>query len=312
MLIAALVYWVLGASLPGQLPTSTPNLTSESSGATLVLRDGSELYVEPRESIIHLSTPYGNLSIDRKDIVSIEFGFSTPPALRERIAAAERDIVRHGLASAAWSVLVDAREYAYPALRRLVAGDDSKTAEKAREMIRVLDESYPAEHLRRINQDRVRTRYSRYIGRIENRSIAVRTPQFGHLQLATEHLARLSLSPARPAEHPVTHAAPDPGSLMHHAGAVGQVFHFVVTAQPGGAVWGSDVYTTDSTLSTVALHAGVLKPGETGVVQVTILPGQNAYEGSTRNGVTTMPYGPYPSSFRISKPTPRPSDDDDP
>src|SRR5262249_15208636 len=55
----------------------------------------------------------------------------------------------------------------------------------------------------------------------------------------------------------------------------------------GGSVWGTDIYTDDSPLAAVAVHAGVLQVGQKGVVKVTILPGQQSYTGSTRNGVTT-------------------------
>lgn len=303
--------WSL-ASLPGQNPSPLAERTPESTTATVILKDGSELHVEPRESMIHLATPYGKLAIDRRDIVSIEFGLPTPSPLRERLADAERDISQRGMDSESWSVLADAREYAYPVLQRLVASRDKGVADRAAGMIRPLREAHPAERLQRIDRDRVRTRHSRYVGRIENRSIEVSTRQFGNLKLATEHLARFLRSPVEPRENVFIQAAPDPGNLIHLANAVGQVFHFVVTGQVGGAVWGSDVYTTDSILGAAAVHAGVLKQGETGVVEVTILPGQNAYEGSTRHGVTTMQYGPYPSSFRISKPARLPSDDDDP
>ncbi|MCX7700946.1 MAG: LCCL domain-containing protein [Gemmataceae bacterium] len=300
------------ASLPGQSPSPLAERTPESATATIVLKDGSELYVEPRESMIHLVTQYGKLAIDRRDIVSIDFGLPTPLPLQQRLAVAERDIAQRGADSESWSVLADAREYAYPVLQRLVESRVKGVAERAAGMMRQLREAHPPERLQRIDRDRVRTRHSRYVGRIENRSIEVSSRQFGNLKLATEHLARLTLTPIQPKENVAVHAAPDPGNLVHHANVIGQVFHFVVTGQAGGAVWGSDVYTTDSTLGAVAVHAGVLKLGETGVVQVTILPGQNAYEGSTRHGITTMPYGPYPSSFSVSKPVRALPEDDDP
>ena len=52
-------------------------------------------------------------------------------------------------------------------------------------------------------------------------------------------------------------------------------------------------------LGTVAVHAGVLKLGQTGIVKVTILPGQNGYTGSTRNGISTSDYGPWGGSFVV-------------
>ena len=98
-------------------------------------------------------------------------------------------------------------------------------------------------------------------------------------------------------QEPVENVLPDPGVLYAYSRDIGHVFHFRVTGRVGGgSVWGTDVYTSDSTLATAAVHAGVLQPGQTAVVKVTILPGQSAYQGSTRNGVTSSSYGTYPSS----------------
>ncbi|MDB5302065.1 MAG: blaR1 2 [Phycisphaerales bacterium] len=93
---------------------------------------------------------------------------------------------------------------------------------------------------------------------------------------------------------------PDPGALTQFREQVGQTFNFEVTGATDGSVWGDGVYTDDSALATAAVHAGVLQPGEHGVVRVTMLPGQDHYEGSTRNGVASAPYGPWPGSYRVA------------
>ena len=95
-------------------------------------------------------------------------------------------------------------------------------------------------------------------------------------------------------------AMPDPGTLSNLARQVGQVFVFEVTGNPaGGTVWGSDIYTDDSSLAKAAVHAGILKAGEKGAVKVTIIAGQQSYTGSTRNGVTTSDYGPWSGSYKV-------------
>ena len=71
-----------------------------------------------------------------------------------------------------------------------------------------------------------------------------------------------------------------------------------------GSVWGSDTYASDSAIETAAVHAGILKDGEEGLVVVTPLPGHESYEGSTRHGVTSRPWGSWDGSFRLSKPGP--------
>ena len=55
-------------------------------------------------------------------------------------------------------------------------------------------------------------------------------------------------------------------------GRIGESFVVHVTGHGNaGAVWGTDMYTDDSATSTAAVHAGVLKPGETGLVKITIV-----------------------------------------
>ena len=44
-------------------------------------------------------------------------------------------------------------------------------------------------------------------------------------------------------------------------------------------MWGTDVYTADASLAAAAVHAGVLKVGQTGIVKVTTIPQQPSFEG---------------------------------
>lgn len=62
-------------------------------------------------------------------------------------------------------------------------------------------------------------------------------------------------------------------------------------------VWGTDVYTDDSSIGTAAVHAGIIDFETGGIVTIEIRPGQESYEGSSRNGVTTEEYGSYAGSF---------------
>jgi hypothetical protein len=91
----------------------------------------------------------------------------------------------------------------------------------------------------------------------------------------------------------------DPGMLYNLNSQVGRVFHFRVTGAQGGPLWGTDIYTTDSMLAAAAVHAGVLKLGQTGVVKVTILPGQATYRESDRHGVSSSSWGTYSASFMV-------------
>ena len=80
---------------------------------------------------------------------------------------------------------------------------------------------------------------------------------------------------------------------------VGQTFVFTVTGSADQPVWGTDIYTDDTRLEGAAVHAGVLRSGQTGEVYVTVLPGQAHYEGSKKNGIESADFGPVPGSYRV-------------
>src|SRR5262249_10858099 len=91
-------------------------------------------------------------------------------------------------------------------------------------------------------------------------------------------------------------ALPDPGVLQSYRDRNGQSFTFQVPGNAdAGTIWGgaNGEYTDDSPLATAAVHAGVLEPGQSGVVRVSILPGHDSYTGSTAHGVTSQSYGNY-------------------
>jgi hypothetical protein len=93
----------------------------------------------------------------------------------------------------------------------------------------------------------------------------------------------------------------DPGTLNNLNVKNGNVLYFLIFGSTNGTVWGTDIYTTDSTLAAVAVHAGIVKPGETRAVKVTILPGRETYQGSMRNGVNSSPWQSFPASFKIER-----------
>jgi hypothetical protein len=67
-----------------------------------------------------------------------------------------------------------------------------------------------------------------------------------------------------------------------------------------GPVWGSGIYTDDSSIAAAAVHAGLLKPDEEGLVRVVITAGRQSYTASEANGIKSQPYGPWQGSFRLA------------
>lgn len=62
-------------------------------------------------------------------------------------------------------------------------------------------------------------------------------------------------------------------------------------------VWGTGTYTDDSSICMAGVHAGKITAAAGGSVTIEIRPGQESYEGSEANGVTSFPYGPWDGSF---------------
>ena len=80
---------------------------------------------------------------------------------------------------------------------------------------------------------------------------------------------------------------------------------FTLACSPGGtehSVWGSDIYTADSSICTAAVHSGLITYQQGGAVTIELRPGRSIYGCSERNGVTTSYYGPYQHSFVFKTP----------
>ena len=92
-----------------------------------------------------------------------------------------------------------------------------------------------------------------------------------------------------------------PTSIASFRGRFGEVVTVPVVGVTTGEVWGSDIYTDDSSLGAAAVHAGILQPGEFGFVRVTMLGGQAQYPGISRHGIVSQPYGEWQGSIKLAR-----------
>jgi hypothetical protein len=95
-------------------------------------------------------------------------------------------------------------------------------------------------------------------------------------------------------------AADAPPNMLELAHDIGANYYFRVRGDTEGQVWGTDIYTGDSLLSVAAVHAGLVKPGDTAVVKVTVVQPLSAYQGSIRNNVKSYDFGRYGSAYKLS------------
>ncbi|MCM3904339.1 MAG: LCCL domain-containing protein [Pyrinomonadaceae bacterium] len=64
-------------------------------------------------------------------------------------------------------------------------------------------------------------------------------------------------------------------------------------------MWGTDIYTLDSSICNAAVHAGKLAMESGGSVTIELRTGESSYKGTTRNGIKTNDYGKYGRSFVV-------------
>ena len=293
---------------PAEKTAPKAETAAKSAAAVVEVRciDGSTLKLTVRDERIEFITPYGKLLIPVRNIERIEVAFRIPEEVARRVEAAIADLGKADFQrrEAACDTLLEARERAYPALLKAAKSRDAEVVRRARELLEKIRAEVPEERLQFRTRDVVYTAESTNTGRIASATLKVLTSQFGEQQLKLSDVLEVR-SPSAAAPEAVT-VLPDPGSLASLVGQVGKVFTFQVIPRVnpfgvGGFVWGSDVYTLDSSLALAAVHAGVLKQGQAGTVRVKILGPQVAFASSTRNGVTSQPYGPYPGSFQFVK-----------
>jgi hypothetical protein len=92
-------------------------------------------------------------------------------------------------------------------------------------------------------------------------------------------------------------AAEAPSNVLDLAEPRGASYYFRVTGAAEGMAWGTDVYTGDSALAVAAVHRGLVKPGATALVRVTLVEPPAQFTGSLRHGVATHDFGRFGSAY---------------
>ncbi len=293
----------LFAQPPGKSDNPAAKKGPEAGAVELRLADNSTLRAVLLDQKIEVLTKYGRLSVPAADIQRLDVGLRLSAGEVKKIEAAVADLANPGEAAHenAIAAVLKLRERALPALRKASLGRNAELSAKARELLDQIQESLGDEKIVAREEDVIQTDGFTVVGRIETPTLRARTAHFGELELKIVDLRGLRLPNAAP-EAMAVNALPDPGSLTQYGQQIGKTFYFTVTGAANGSLWGTDVYTTDSTLAAAAVHCGIVKPGQSGVVKVTILASPPTFTGSTRHGIASSPYTQYPAAYKLSKP----------
>jgi hypothetical protein len=305
LLTAFLLHLSMGASgqdkVGGQrLPNVGAPPTPETTTLFVRFTDDRIMKMGMGKEVIALITPYGKLLIPIAHIRSIDFAtrIADADARRANAAVANLSSRRFRVRRAAEAELRNLRAKAAPALHQALRSDDVEVVLRAKNLLGKLSELVAEDQLEFRAQDVVRTAESRIAGRIDGTGL--KAYPFPLDKGPRKVLPLMGLRSLAVGGDPrEINAAPDPGNLQVFQGRIGKTFWFKVTGAVGGPIWGTKVYTSDSTVAVTAVHAGVLKVGQTGVVRVKIVESPNSFAGSTRNGVTSAAYGAWPGAYQF-------------
>jgi hypothetical protein len=149
--------------------------------------------------------------------------------------------------------------------------------------------------------DTVHTAEGTLTGTLEGRYVDTHYPGSSDPRIplaALKKLVALTKEQARKAD---TFEAPE--TLITEGGGYGQKRLYRVVGSKEGRVYGTGLYALSSNFGAAAVHAGRVRAGKRGVVEVEIIPSPPRFEGPTQNGVTSEPAGAYPgAAFRFLEP----------
>jgi hypothetical protein len=302
-LLAALLLVVPLRSDERKPSEQAPAKPAAAQGAVEVrFTDNSVLKLTLREEAITIVTPYGKLTVPVEDVQKIDFATRLPDDVARKVEAA---VAKLGSADfqereKAGAELLQLGPRAYQAVLAAAMSEDVEVRKRAEDLAAKIKEAAPPELLEVRKSDVLFTKDSKITGKIEGTALKATTFQFGEVQVKLADVR--GLRAAGFAEPDKLTALADPGSLTGYASQFGKKLAFTVTGRADGSLWGTGVYTLDSTLAAAAVHAGVLKVGETGVVKVEIVVPPPAFAGTMQNGITSSPWNAYPDgAFQFFK-----------
>lgn len=263
--------------------------------------DGSVLKVKLLHGGLTMKTRFGMARIPMEKIQSIDLATRIHPAISARVEKAIERLGHdnHDVRTGAEAELAKYKLLAYPALLKREDSPDLEIRMRVRRLLGAIREYASEDDLQVRYTDTVRTKDSTFSGTLQDKVLVVFSRPIGE--------ARLKITDLRVVRRPgvedatLVKAADAPATMTALQGQLGKSFRFKVTGTTIGTVYGTDVYTTDSSFAAAAVHAGVVQAGKTAVVTVRVLPPRGNFISSARNGVRTNPWTGNWGAFEFVK-----------
>jgi hypothetical protein len=288
--------------LSGVSPAAQQPAPNKPAGTDVEVRcvDDSTMRLKLLDDRLDLVTKYGKLEIPVTDIRRIEFATRVPSEVTARVSTliSTMNHPDYETREKATAEVRDLKERAFPLLVKAIKNPDPEISRRAEESVKYLQGRIPAVQLEARECDVIYTDDSKITGKLVSPALRVQTLMFGDQTLKLTDVRTLRSLSGSLAEESVA-ATNAPANLMAFQNQFGKEATFNVTAPVANGqamnVWGTDVYTLDSNLGAAAVHAGLVQSGQTGIIRVRVVASPAQFMGSVRNGVSSAPYGVYPT-----------------
>jgi LCCL domain len=289
----------------GPMRTGQPTEPTKPRGATdaeVKFVDDSVLKLKLTDEKLELVTKHGVLSIAVADVRRIEFANRVPADAAEKVLhlIAKLNHPEFKIRESATAELKALGARAYPLVLKAIKHDDPEVGRRADEVVKHIQARVAPALLEARDTDIVHTDDSKFTGRLSAEVLNVQTFQFGEQRVKLADVRTLRAGSGAAGEEPGAVIAQAPGNLSAYQQQFGKELVFAVTgtvpaAGANAGVWGTDLYTLDSNVAVAAVHAGMVKPGETATVRVRIVNSPAQFASSFRNNVNSTAYGNYPN-----------------
>lgn len=272
-----------------------------------VCTDNSQIKVTLLDEELEFKTKHGTLKIKMADVKKIEFA--------TRISAdmtSNYDKLIKSLASSDFAIREEATktlklcdERVGPAITAATKSGDPEVVRRAEDILKTLKMKYNDTQLTPKPYDIIYIDDSKICGHFIAEHLKIETEQFGKQELKLYHIIAIKTS-FNIAD--TSHVPDAPTNLSPYATQYGKELMFsLIGTTPNGTmqnqlIWGTDIYTIDSNISIAAVHSGIVKPGQKTVVRLRILQSPIQFEGTSRNSISSIPYGTYtPGAYEFIK-----------
>ncbi|HZZ80388.1 MAG TPA: hypothetical protein VFE62_17930 [Gemmataceae bacterium] len=155
--------------------------------------NGSTVRMIIQSEKLEIATTYGKLSVPVKDVRAVEFGLHFPEGMEGKIEAAVKGLGSgdYRTREKAGAELVDLGPFSYPAIVEATHSTEPEIAQRAKELAKKMQASFPKKDLKTTVDDKIVTKAFTIVGRIQTPTVKAKTEYFGDIELGLAKMRTL-------------------------------------------------------------------------------------------------------------------------